>query len=215
MRKTLLLGCLVTLAVSSQAQIINEGFEGIDTLPENSYKAYTGGQAYGNWKVVGTPSVTGIDLVRDVWPGSALGSDYWTDLAGTPGPGGITRDLNLKKGTYTLAFLAFTNNGAYQIDFGIQGVESRTISNSLVGADNLPVNANWTLFTEEYEILSDGTYALSFVTPQGGNGNVGIDDILFDTAGGPGGQQAVPEPFTLALGAAGLVSALRRRRHRN
>lgn len=204
---------LLAAATTAPAQIINEGFETVGTLPASSYQAFTSGSTLGDWTVTGLPG-TGVDLVRDEWYDSPLGYDYWLDLAGTPGPGGITRDLLLKPGLYTLSFLAFTNRSSYQVDFGVAGVFARTISPTASGLDRLNPGAVWSLWVQEFEITSLGTYSLAFSTPQGDNGNVGLDNIFLESASDPGGQEAVPEPFTLALGAAGLIAALRRRRAR-
>lgn len=150
------------------------------------------------WTVTGTTNSTGIDLVKDPWSGTpnSPNGDQWVDVAGSPGPGGLNRLISLTANTpYRLTFQSFRNSGnTLNVTFGGQ---SATLSTTLT--------AQWATYTVWFTPSTTALYTLGFATPQSGSGNIGLDNIQVD---------AVPEPFTLALGAAGLAAAARRRRAR-
>jgi|GEM_PF-6053288 len=163
----------------------------------------------GGWTVTGTTGQTGVDLVKDSWSGTpnSQPGDQWVDLAGSPGPGGISRTVKLFKGNqYKLTWDSFRSNSAYAVDVALGSLFTTSLTTAL---DNTWQNfsSGWITPVSSMEIM------LTFATPQGGSGNVGLDNVNLTSQIDPNADP-VPEPFTLALGAAGLLAAARRRRNR-
>lgn len=169
-------------------------------LPANSYLAYSGGDlTFGDgWTVLGTPGPvgaggTGIDLVNGL-VGTASDGVQWVDLVGTPGPGGLSRSFHTDAGfTYTLSWDDFGNTSdTYDTVFG------ETFQNGFQ-----PINQPWQSHTLSFLATTTGDQTLSFFSPNGGNGNLGIDNLKIES---------VPEPATLAALSLGAIGILRRRK---
>ena len=187
--------------------VFSEDFESLispqvvlDTvLPLGSFFAVSGSGTpnnFGNgWSLLG-----GVDFIRELAPGAhtfgAINS-ISVDLAGTPGPGQLSRTFDAVAGlTYVLGWQYFRNESGTNLDVTLGG------TNASFGA---PLNISNGLLT--WTAASSGTQTLSF---SGGAGFFGptIDNVVLS---------AVPEPGPLALMFMGLgvVGFLARKRMRN
>jgi len=163
-----------------------DAFAGQVTL--GSYTKIDAG-ALGAWTVTGVS----VDLILGAY--NAI-SGVSIDLAGSPGPGGLTQSFNATAGyTYTLTF-DYANNGGTELNVGL-GTSTHQITNLAPNSASYSWTANAT-----------GTQWVSFNSgTAGGNSGPVIDNVMLT---------AVPEPETYALllaglGVIGMLSS--RRRH--
>lgn len=220
------IAAFASVVTSSHAwTVLTETFERNTVLPNpRSFVPFYAGDTLSvdnTWTVVGNPPElrrSGVDLVRDLWPGTpdSPAGHQWLDLAGSPGPGGIRITLNLLQGyRYLLTWQDFTIqnhyllNGSplhYQVTVGSQAenVLAQT-ENVLVGSRGAWHNRSWSF------VATAGQNTLTFFTHQQDNGNTGIDNIRLEATHFPSGEP-IPEPFTMALGGAALAMAVARRR---
>lgn len=187
-------------AVLSHAVVVfNENFEGLSaTYPGLSTYVYlTTGQTFNaatNWTVLGNAGGTsGIDIVGSSYAANYFGS-YAIDLAGSPGPGGITANFSgLGTGDFRLKFFLnatgqLNNLSTFQLKIG---------SNTYNETNLTSVGGGYYTFD-----FTGNLGAVEFWSTSTNNGNLFFDNLSIE---------AVPEPFTMALGAAGLGLALKRR----
>jgi hypothetical protein len=198
-RIAVLAGLLAVAASAGASSIYSTSFELADgqaALSSGTFQTYDAGDPGfgGGWNVDGNAN-TGIDLVNNFVMAGSDGAQ-WVDLVGTPGPGGIDRTFNVTSGnTYTLTWDDFGNVGdTYNVNFGEANLTGQ------VGG------SGWTGRSLSFTATTSGADTLSFFSPDGGNGNLGIDHLNIE---------AVPEPTTLAaLGLGAIVLIGRRRRSR-
>jgi hypothetical protein len=162
-----------------------------------------------------------------------------TYVATLDGPSENPSNPSLGTGTATLVIDTTANTATLSVTFG--GLSSTTNGAHIhccvappqnvgiaIGSVNLPLGVPQGSFTDNYDLLSSGTYNATFLTNNGGNASGAMSALLAGLAGGqayfnihtvasPGGEIrgffAVPEPSVLALLAAaalGLLLAQRR-----
>ncbi len=196
------IGAALLLGGRAEASLVySTSFEvgdGQASVPTNNYIQYNGGDAFGSgWTVLGTPGApgtgTGIDLVNGL-VGTASDGLQWVDLVGTPGPGGLSRNFHTDAGfTYTLSWDDFGNTAdSYDVLFG---------ETSMLG--NAPGVQPWQSHTLSFTASTTGDQTLSYFSANGGNGNLGIDNLKIES---------VPEPTTIAALSLGAIGLIRRRK---
>ncbi len=197
-----LIGAVVVTATASQAIVVfNEDFEGLTARYSGTLSTYeylAGGTFFNTptlWDVLGNPTnSSGIDIVGTAYASNFFGN-FAIDLAGSPGPGGIKADLTgLGSGNYQLKFYLkpagqSSDLSSFRMVVGSTTFNQSHLTNATGGYYTLDFSGN----LGEVEFWSDVTH----------NGNLFFDNFSV--------TQAVPEPFTMALGAAGIGLAMRRR----
>lgn len=163
--------------------------------PDGSYLKVSAGQnTILGWTVTGTS----VDLIQANY---GFITNVSVDLAGTPGPGGITQSFTATAGyTYKLEWDYFKNGG-----FGNLLVS--------VGSSSLNITSNPASIVYNQSLFftapTSGPFSVSFSTANGTNNGPVVDNIALTVA-------AVPEASEWAMMAAGLgmigLIASRRRR---
>lgn len=160
---------------------LEQNFFGLPSGGQLGYQAYGPGAALvGGWVV--TPVTTSIDAVTYNGP---FGGQGWTDtapsplviidLAGTPGPGGITTTVEIEcVGTYTIAFERSSNvplpdHTTLTVD-GTGVTPTSTSWGSTSGA----VVADSLVFTTT---APNASVTITFATALGNNGNTMVTNI--------------------------------------
>ncbi|MFG6447776.1 PEP-CTERM sorting domain-containing protein [Roseateles sp. BYS180W] len=182
---------LTLLAAGAQAQtvIFSEDFESFASQVANG--GYTVVNANSNVLNPWTVGSASVDLVRNAF-GAINGVSV--DLAGTPGPGTLSRTFNAVAGmTYTLSFDHFRNGGGTAMTVSFGGTTTTYGVPTAVAHDTL----SWTATASGVQTISFGS----------GAGNLGatLDNVVLT---------AVPEPtsYALLLAGVGVLGALSRRR---
>jgi len=210
MNKLFIAVSLLGVAAVSPAFVFQSGFENL----EDGTSTFTG-----SFATVGPSSNT----LGGKWSVDS-GSVDWINTYWTAAQGSHSVDLNGNNaGTISTSFPTVTNT-TYRVTFKMAGnpdnaPDSKSIEASVVPAfsgspqifnfstiSGVTTTTNMGWVTKSFSFVSSAlTTTLSFKSLNQSAFGAALDDVQVE---------AVPEPFTLALGAAGLVSALRRRRAR-
>jgi hypothetical protein len=216
MNKTISILAGVSFAVSSFAQVSNGSFE-TNTWNGSGYDAlFTGDSAsLASWLVLGNMDsetgapLSGVDIVSSPYP--VFDGNFAVDLAGTPGPGGISQLLTLSAGTYDVTFAALFNPYADPINMTIfAGLVDPSLANGSNLIDPSQLNLITVTSTGPYGIYGfeatvTGNSLLVLETDPNNhtNGNIFVDAV---------NAQAVPEPISMTLLGLGGLSLVRRRK---
>jgi len=189
----LLTVALVGLSVSASANlVVNGGFEQNDWNYSGSYKKYNAGSnGITGWSI----GLRSVDLVQSPYP--VLEGRTALDLAGTPGPGSISQNLNSVQGTkYVVSFWALTRENSSAVNQYLF---------STFGDQSLQFNLSGTYTKYSYVATAIDDGYLSFATDSLNTttGNILIDDVSVE---------AVPEPASMAALAFGAIALLKRRK---
>ncbi|MBC8065731.1 MAG: hypothetical protein H7Y17_12945 [Chlorobia bacterium] len=199
---------LLSLVAATQAQavvVFSEDFETLNGYTKSStffsvppvittYVDLFNGDSFqtaanGTWAVLGNPA-SGVDLVGSAYAADFFGQ-YAVDLAGSPGPGSIKKSgLALTANSYQITF--WLKPAGSLSDISTFDVKVNGVSQSFSNVSSNYYTFNFTGSISDLEFISNAT----------NNGNLFFDNLSVE---------AVPEPFTMALGAAGLALALKRR----
>lgn len=206
MKRLLILASMATLAVSAHAVNLittNSDFEtfntsGADASGSGYWMLNNGNGSLSGWTIGGRGGDVSVDVVSDNY--SHLDT-YGIDLAGSPGPGSISRSIAITGGEwYKVSFWALAQdsiNSKVIVELGGNSIET-TIA---IGA----TSSSGALVYHSFMMQAGGantTFLMGTRLDNNTNGNMMIDNVTVE---------AVPEPFTMGLGLAAVGAFVRRR----
>lgn len=183
-------------AGASANLVVNGSFED-GLIANDGFRTVPSGDTFlTGWTVLGTS----VDIVSGPNRFPAADGNQSVDLAGTPGPGGVSQMIATSIGqAYTVRFaLSRNDEGGVEADKDVDFMFGGH-SENLLG----PVMGSWTYF-ERVIVATAASTELRFSSDNAGFFGGLVDDVSVE---------AVPEPASMAaltLGAAGLL--VRRRR---
>lgn len=180
-KKLALTLALASISASAAASVVvySENFESY-SVPTGSGEVFTRyAGTLGTWTVLGNS----VDVIKG---GYGAINNQSLDLDGTPGPGGITRDITTVIGNvYQLNFNYSGNGGARPFNVAFGDLNNTFSGTNLVGA-----------FSSGFFTATSTSTTLSFQGTSGTNSGATIDDITVTN---------VPEPGVLGLLIGGLA----------
>ena len=179
-------------SMASAANLVDNGsFE--DDVITNYYSIVNAGtNGLNKWDVGGTS----IDIVSDLGNNShhwAIDGDQAIDLAGTPGPGSISQDIEAVLGEAYFLTFQYSSNGS-----GQAAALEVYWGGALIATLDTPAQDTWNTF-RAIVMGSVSPTTLTLVTANASNAGPLVDDVSV---------AAVPEPTSIALLGFSLAGAI-------